>query len=93
LSHVELTFDGTEEDAFHRDLPEMAETREDPALALGGGGSNPEDGELASTPVQTRNAAAVVDPNDPETWGKISRNASCPCGSGKKYKHCHGRAH
>ena len=94
LSHVELSFDGTEEDAFHRDLPEMAETREDPALALGGSGSaSPEDGEPVSVPVQTRNAAVVVDPNDPETWGKISRNASCPCGSGKKYKHCHGRAH
>jgi len=32
-----------------------------------------------------------VDPNDPESWGKVPRNAACPCGSGKKYKHCHGR--
>jgi preprotein translocase subunit SecA len=32
-----------------------------------------------------------LDPNDPETWGKVPRNASCPCGSGKKFKHCHGR--
>ena len=32
-----------------------------------------------------------LDPNDPETWGKVPRNAACPCGSGKKYKHCHGR--
>ena len=31
-----------------------------------------------------------IDPNDPSTWGKVSRNAPCPCGSGKKYKHCHG---
>jgi len=30
------------------------------------------------------------DPNDPSTWGKVSRNEPCPCGSGKKYKHCHG---
>ena len=30
------------------------------------------------------------DPTDPRTWGKISRNEPCPCGSGKKYKHCHG---
>jgi preprotein translocase subunit SecA len=29
--------------------------------------------------------------NDPSTWGKVGRNESCPCGSGKKYKHCHGR--
>ena len=26
----------------------------------------------------------------PETWGKVARNDDCPCGSGKKYKHCHG---
>jgi preprotein translocase subunit SecA len=30
------------------------------------------------------------DPNNPQTWGKIGRNEACPCGSGKKYKHCHG---
>jgi preprotein translocase subunit SecA len=30
------------------------------------------------------------DPQNPATWGKISRNEACPCGSGKKYKHCHG---
>ncbi|WP_394691741.1 preprotein translocase subunit SecA [Hoeflea sp.] len=29
-------------------------------------------------------------PEDPSTWGKIGRNEPCPCGSGKKYKHCHG---
>ncbi|WP_315836822.1 preprotein translocase subunit SecA [Bradyrhizobium prioriisuperbiae] len=31
------------------------------------------------------------DPNNPATWGKVGRNEDCPCGSGKKYKHCHGR--
>jgi preprotein translocase subunit SecA len=30
-------------------------------------------------------------PVDPTTWGKVGRNEVCPCGSGKKYKHCHGR--
>ncbi len=34
----------------------------------------------------------AVDPNDPSTWDRTPRNAACPCGSGKKYKHCHGRA-
>jgi preprotein translocase subunit SecA len=33
----------------------------------------------------------AVDANDPATWRNTSRNAPCPCGSGKKYKHCHGR--
>ena len=31
------------------------------------------------------------DPNNPATWGKVGRNENCPCGSGKKFKHCHGR--
>ena len=29
--------------------------------------------------------------NDPSTWGKVGRNELCPCGSGKKFKHCHGK--
>jgi preprotein translocase subunit SecA len=35
--------------------------------------------------------ASMRNPNDPTSWGKVGRNESCPCGSGKKYKHCHGR--
>jgi preprotein translocase subunit SecA len=42
-------------------------------------------------PLQTRRGAGAVNPNDPSTWGKVARNSSCPCGSGKKYKHCHGK--
>ena len=30
-------------------------------------------------------------PELPAIWGKVGRNEDCPCGSGKKYKHCHGR--
>jgi preprotein translocase subunit SecA len=30
------------------------------------------------------------DKNDPSTWGRVPRNAPCPCGSGQKYKRCHG---
>ena len=31
-----------------------------------------------------------IDPNNPATWRNVQRNAPCPCGSGRKYKHCHG---
>ena len=31
------------------------------------------------------------DPNDRSTWGNPGRNTPCPCGSGRKFKHCHGR--
>jgi preprotein translocase subunit SecA len=37
-----------------------------------------------------RDDNVAVDPNDPRTWGKVQRNAPCPCGSGRKFKHCHG---
>ena len=30
-------------------------------------------------------------PDNPSTWGKVGRNEACPCGSGKKFKHCHGK--
>ncbi len=36
-------------------------------------------------------AAPGFDENDPSTWGNPSRNDACPCGSGKKFKHCHGK--
>ena len=36
-------------------------------------------------------AKAGFDENDPTTWGNPGRNDLCPCGSGKKFKHCHGR--
>jgi preprotein translocase subunit SecA len=37
------------------------------------------------------NRTPAVDPSDESTWASTPRNAQCPCGSGKKYKHCHGR--
>jgi preprotein translocase subunit SecA len=40
---------------------------------------------------RSRPAADVVDPANPATWHNVGRNALCPCGSGKKFKHCHGR--
>ncbi len=46
--------------------------------------------DLRGKPTLARQAAAKIDPADPNTWGRVSRNAPCPCGSGKKYKHCHG---
>jgi preprotein translocase subunit SecA len=51
----------------------------------------PEDGDM---PMQDAIRRAINpedrDPSDPKTWGKVGRNEVCPCGSGKKYKACHG---
>ncbi|MDQ0420510.1 preprotein translocase subunit SecA [Peteryoungia aggregata LMG 23059] len=35
-------------------------------------------------------AAQNRNPLEPKSWGTVGRNEPCPCGSGKKYKHCHG---
>lgn len=52
-------------------------------------GSNAPEAEAPAKPEPVRNAP--FNKNDPNTWGRVSRNDPCPCGSGKKYKHCHGR--
>ncbi|MER8393813.1 preprotein translocase subunit SecA [Mesorhizobium sp. M1340] len=52
-----------------------------------------EGGDTAVLVRQETNAIVAPenrDPKNPATWGKIGRNEACPCGSGKKYKHCHG---
>ncbi len=72
------------------DLPEMHAVHQDPQtgeneLALAEAVAAFESGAFGSA------VAAGVDPNDPDTWTRTPRNADCPCGSGKKYKHCHGR--
>jgi preprotein translocase subunit SecA len=66
----------------------MANMRESHPDANFGGGT------VLMEPVQVSigQSVAAMDPNDPTTWGGTQRNAACPCGSGKKYKHCHGRA-
>ena len=50
-----------------------------------------EEAAQRAAPIRTRQSADAVDPDNPATWGKVARNSPCPCGSGKKYKHCHGR--
>jgi preprotein translocase subunit SecA len=46
---------------------------------------------LAPTLASAGDVAVARNPKDPTTWGKVGRNEECPCGSGKKYKHCHGK--
>jgi len=60
---------------------EMALADQELAMANGGG--------LPPRPSASRKPER--DPNDPSTWGKVGRNELCPCGSGKKFKHCHGK--
>ncbi|MBT6094379.1 MAG: preprotein translocase subunit SecA [Rhodospirillaceae bacterium] len=91
LAQVELQmYDPENEDVFGRGEQEMFESHEDPAFA--GMQEEAESGQdaFAAVPLNRRKASDDVDPEDPNTWGRVSRNAACPCGSGKKYKRCHG---
>ncbi|NWH07701.1 MAG: preprotein translocase subunit SecA [Alphaproteobacteria bacterium] len=71
------------------ELPPMRAHHLDPATG---------EDELAEPqgPTTVRNRPMIsgrpvsVSPDNPETWGKVGRNETCPCGSGKKFKHCHG---
>jgi preprotein translocase subunit SecA len=93
LMHVELAKQEEVPPLEGAELPPMEAHHFDPTtgedeFALETAGASPA-GE--AKPARARKAAApAVDPANPSTWGKVQRNAPCPCGSGKKYKHCHG---
>jgi preprotein translocase subunit SecA len=101
LMHVELVPQGEQPALQEMELPPMEAHHIDPfsgldELALADAAIAAErDGVAVAEkrpPLQTRKKPTTeVNPKDPATWGKISRNAPCPCGSGKKYKHCHGK--
>ncbi|SMF33629.1 protein translocase subunit secA [Tistlia consotensis] len=101
LSHIAIRSSDPAEMTPQRPAQEMHETRQDPALQgtpeaarepeLVGAGGPARPAEAAKPQPMRRPAASAFDPGDPATWGKVQRNAPCPCGSGKKYKHCHGK--
>ncbi|MFQ5765677.1 MAG: SEC-C metal-binding domain-containing protein, partial [Rhodospirillales bacterium] len=93
LSHVELEVAAVDDELFQRPEQEMTETRDDPAFSgePAFAGDDEPGGVATLAPVMHRQAAENMDPADPETWGRVSRNQPCPCGSGKKFKHCHGK--
>lgn len=88
LSRMQLRIELDEELMKQTPRQIMRESRQDPALAP----AEPERPQPMAyhTPLRNHVAAAARDPSDPSTWGKVARNEPCPCGSGKKFKHCHG---
>lgn len=94
LAHIEISIDrgplslkpeAEEMKTLHAD-PEAQKRR---AMEAKKPGSAPEPKALGT--VTSRARSGAFDPNDSSTWGRVNRNALCPCGSGKKYKHCHGK--
>ncbi len=95
LTHLEVAFEQPDPQ-----MPPMQASHFEP-LASAEGVTMLAGQAVPGTPM--RNGATVLDalgfadgdtlerdPQNPATWGKVSRNEACPCGSGKKYKHCHG---
>jgi preprotein translocase subunit SecA len=68
-----------EQDAMMRQLAEQQAALQVAATA-------PEAPKAAPEPL-----LASFDETDATTWGNPGRNEPCPCGSGEKFKHCHGR--
>ncbi len=103
MSRLEISITADEIAALeHADPAEGTMTREDPAFAHAGAGTAlaPAPAALPAgitddqvPPGWVRNdlLGRWIDPEDVSTWGKVPRNAPCPCGSGRKFKHCHGR--
>ena len=85
LARVELRTEEPPQQMFAPQAPrEMHESRGE---TLEGGEDAAAPAALPARPVR----GGEVDPDDPATWRSTPRNAPCPCGSGKKYKYCHGK--
>jgi preprotein translocase subunit SecA len=86
LMRVEVVRPPPEEETSQ--LPYMEAHKVDPA-------TGEDEMALAAAPLAPmlvgNGAQAERNPKDPTSWGKVGRNEPCPCGSGKKYKHCHGK--
>ena len=99
LSLVEVNFNEESGKMQVRRQPQEStqETRQDPALmgmgAHSGQQQQPAQEESDNVrPLERRTRRMdEIDPNDESTWGRVPRNAPCPCGSGKKFKQCHGK--
>ncbi|MBV9078451.1 MAG: preprotein translocase subunit SecA, partial [Methylobacteriaceae bacterium] len=97
LMRIEVVF---QEPEPADDLPPMFVQHLDPATgenefasahATGSfGGAGPALG-FAAAEMSGDTAVLERDPRNPASWGRVGRNEACPCGSGKKFKHCHGR--
>ena len=72
----------------HADADSAYDQAEEEALAAAGGA-----GSAVATAARPKAAAEDAEPEQPfvRDGRKVGRNEPCPCGSGKKYKQCHGK--
>ena len=89
LMHVELQFESPPE-LDEMPLPQMQALHLNPDTGENEFDAPDASGRPALNAPRLGGKPIPVNPNDPETWGKVQRNSPCPCGSGKKFKQCHG---
>ncbi len=89
LARVEIGQEPPPPEAF-QPMPPAGLQYSDPAAQAQYAGGDVMEAERPR-PALARAPDLAVDPADPATWRNVSRNAPCPCGSGKKFKHCHGK--
>jgi preprotein translocase subunit SecA len=87
LMRVEVAYDQSEMEAQQKQVETDQATLDNINAMIAAGGLSPQ----ALATQATNVAVSTRNPNDPDSWGHVSRNEPCPCGSGKKFKHCHGK--
>ena len=88
LAHVEVTLPPPIDS-----LENTASIHADPGILGYTSEPGPSISQKVDPAIATSIGASAILPSDPSSWGETPRNALCPCGSGLKYKHCHGRIH
>jgi preprotein translocase subunit SecA len=89
LSHVEISISSNEDEVnliAHAPKQKTFESRVDPNFSP----TKNENVKVPTTPIRSYVDPTKRNPRDASTWGQVGRNEPCPCGSGKKYKNCHG---
>ena len=69
----------------------IEQLRAQQAAAVAGAAASASPAPVAPDEAESGAPIDSFDENNPDTWGNPGRNEQCPCGSGKKFKHCHGR--
>ena len=91
IARLQIRVELTDEIMNLRPQQKMQESRYDPSLAAAmGEDMQPEEARPSAQTLRMHVKPEDRDAANPATWGKVGRNDPCPCGSGKKFKHCHG---
>ncbi len=87
ITHAQIQSDAMENMNRASQPQNYREVHETPQSVMSGDEQPAAEEQEKQVPFQYK----AFDPKDPSSWGKVARNDLCPCGSGKKFKHCCGK--